>query len=84
MLEGFLLGIIVTSSLAVGTFFLKFWRKSHDLLFLGFAAAFLSEGLNRLAFLSLDQPNEGNPVVYTIRLFSYLLILAAIVHKNRN
>ncbi len=84
MLEGFLLGIIVTSSLAVGTFFLKFWRKTHDLLFLGFAAAFLIEGLNRLAFLSLDQPNEGNPVVYTIRLFSYLLILAAIVHKNRN
>jgi hypothetical protein len=84
MLEGFLLGIIVTSSLAVGTFFLKFWRKTHDLLFLGFAAAFLIEGLNRLAFLSLDQPNEGNPLVYTIRLFSYLLILAAIVHKNRN
>jgi hypothetical protein len=84
MLEGFLLGIIVTSSLAVGGFFLKFWRKTHDLLFLGFAAAFLIEGLNRLAFLWLDQPGEGNPVVYTIRLFSYLLILAAIVHKNRN
>jgi hypothetical protein len=84
MLEGFLLGIIVTSSLAVGAFFLKFWRKTHDLLFLGFAAAFLIEGLNRLAFLWLDQPGEGNPVVYTIRLFSYLVILAAIVHKNRN
>ena len=84
MLEGFLLGIIVTSSIAVAAFFLKFWRKTRDGLFLGFAAAFLIEGVNRLAFLSLDEPNEGTPVVYTIRLFSYLLILAAIVNKNRN
>jgi hypothetical protein len=84
MLEGFLLGLIVTSSLAVGAFFLKFWRKTRDSLFLGFAAAFFIEGLNRLAFLGIDAPNEGSPVVYTIRLFSYLLILAAIVHKNRN
>lgn len=84
MLEGFLLGVIVTSSLVGGAFFLKFWGKTRDLLFLGFAAAFLIEGINRLAFLSLDEPNEGTPFVYTVRLFSYLLILAAIIHKNRN
>lgn len=84
MLEGFLLGVIVTSSFVAAGFFLKFWRKTHDRLFLGFAAAFLIEGLNRLAFLGLDQPNEGTPAVYTIRLFSYLLLLAAIVHKNRS
>ena len=84
MLEGFLLGVIVTSSFVAAGFFLTFWRKTHDRLFLGFAAAFLIEGLNRLAFLGLDQPNEGTPPVYTIRLFSYLLLLAAIVHKNRS
>jgi hypothetical protein len=84
MLEGFLLGTIVTASLVVGAFFFKFWHKTRDWLFLGFASAFLIEGLNRLSFLWLDQPNEGTPVVYTIRLFSYLLILTAIVHKNRN
>ena len=84
MLDGFLLGVIVTSSLVSGAFFLKFWHKTRDWLFLGFAAAFLIEGLNRLAFLGLEQPNEGTPVVYAIRLFSYLLILAAIVHKNRH
>jgi hypothetical protein len=84
MIEGFLLGVIVTSSVVAGAFFLKFWRKTRDLLFLGFAAAFLIEGINRLAFLSLDEPNEGTPIVYSVRLFSYLLILAAIIHKNRN
>ena len=70
--------------LAAGAFFLRFWRKTRDLLFLGFAAAFVIEGVNRLAFLYLDEPNEGAPIVYMVRLFSYLLILAAIVHKNRH
>lgn len=84
MIEGFLLGVIVTASLVAAAYFFKFWRRTRDVLFLGFAAAFLIEGLNRLTFLFLDQPNEGTPVVYTVRLFSYLLILAAIVQKNRN
>jgi uncharacterized membrane protein HdeD (DUF308 family) len=83
MLEAFLLGIIVTCSATAGAFFFKFWRKTRDLLFLGFAAAFIIEGINRISFLLLPQPNEGSPLVYTVRLFSYLLILAAIVHKNR-
>jgi hypothetical protein len=83
MLQGFLLGVIVISSLAAGAFFLKFWRQTRDSLFLGFGAAFNIESANRIAFLFLDQPNEGNPVIYTVRLFSYLLILAAIVNKNR-
>ena len=83
MFEGFLLGVIVTASLAASAFFLKFWRQTHDKLFLGFSAAFAIEGINRLAFLFLDHPSEGNPLIHTIRLFSYLLILAAIVNKNR-
>lgn len=83
MINGFLLGVIVTSSLAAAAFFLKFWKQTRDLLFLGFGAAFLIEGINRLAFLFLDAPNEGDPVIYVVRLFSYLLILLAIINKNR-
>ncbi|NJO12391.1 MAG: hypothetical protein HC872_01750 [Gammaproteobacteria bacterium] len=83
MVEAFLLGVIVTASLTAGALFLKFWRKTRDVLFLGFAAAFIIESVNRLAFLFLEQPNEGTPFVYIVRLFSYLLILAAIVQKNR-
>jgi hypothetical protein len=83
MAVGFLLGVIVTASLAASAFFLKFWRQTRDRLFLGFSAAFLIEGVNRAAFLLLERPNEGDPLLYSIRLFSYLLILGAIVHKNR-
>lgn len=83
MLQGFLLGVIVTASLTAAAFFLKFWRQTQDMLFLGFGAAFMIEGINRLAFLFVDQPHEGNPVIYTVRLFSYVVILATIVNKNR-
>jgi hypothetical protein len=83
MLEGFLLGVIVAASLTAGAFFLKFWLRTHDGLFLAFAIAFLIEGLNRTALLFLEHPNEGRPEIYLVRLFAFLLIAAAIVRKNR-
>jgi hypothetical protein len=83
MIDGFLLGVVVASSAIAAAFFLKFWRQTRDSLFLGFAAAFTIEALNRLAFLFLSNPHEGDPLLYVVRLFSYLLILAAIINKNR-
>ena len=83
MMAAFLLGVIVTASLAAGAFFLKFWRQTHDTLFLAFAAAFIIEGLNRIGFLFVAKPNEGSPAIYLVRLIAFLLILAAIVRKNR-
>jgi hypothetical protein len=83
MIEGFLLGIIVTASLTAGVYFLKFWRRTRDQLFLAFAAAFIIEGLNRIGFLFVEVPNEGSPIIYTVRFLAFLLILAAIVRKNR-
>jgi hypothetical protein len=82
MIDGFLLGVIVTCSFVAAAFFARFWYASRDLLFLGFSAAFLLEGLNRTAFLFLDHPNAGDEVIYVIRLLSYLIILAAIAHKS--
>ena len=82
MLEGFLIGTIATSSLACGLFFLKYWKHTHDTLFLAFAIAFMVEGLNRISFMFLTRPNEGSPVIYIIRLCVFLLILSAILQKN--
>ena len=83
MIEGFLLGIIVASTLAAATFFLKFWRRTRDPLFLAFGVAFLIEAVNRCFVLFIEKPYEGNPWIYAIRLASYLVILFGIVHKNR-
>jgi len=83
MIEGFLLGVIVTCSLVSAGFFARFWFATRDLLFLAFAVAFALEGLNRIAFLFLERPSVGDEGIYVVRLLSYLLILAAIANKNR-
>lgn len=83
MLEPFLLGVIFTMSIIAAVYFLKFWRKTRDRFFLAFGAAFLIEGVNRLGFLFLEAPNEGSPTIYTIRLMAFLLVLVAILSKNR-
>lgn len=82
MIDGFLLGVIATASVTAGVIFLKFWRATRDVFFLAFAAAFIIEGLNRVQFLFLAHPNQGSPGIFLVRLFSYLLILAAILKKN--
>jgi uncharacterized membrane protein HdeD (DUF308 family) len=78
-----LLGAIAMANLIIGLFFLRFWRKTQDRFFLFFAVAFSLEGLNR-ALLGLDyNSNENEPVIYLVRLLSFLLILIAIIDKNR-
>jgi Family of unknown function (DUF5985) len=82
MIEGFLLGVIVTASVTAGVIFLRFWRRTGDRLFLAFGCAFIIEGLNRTTFLLIEKPTEGSPVIYVVRLLAFSLILAAIVSKN--
>lgn len=83
MLESFLLGVIFVASLAAGLYFLKFWRRTGDALFLAFAIAFMVEGVNRLGFLFLAVPREGSLTIYLVRLAAFSLILVTIMWKNR-
>jgi hypothetical protein len=84
MIEGFLLGVIVTASITAAAFFFKFWRQTRDSLFLAFAIAFFIEGMNRIGFLFVESPNEAGATIYAVRLVAFLLILGAIVRKNRS
>lgn len=83
MLQGFLIGIIVCACFVAAAYFLKFWRQTRDGLFLAFGAAFFLEGINRICVMQLDEPNRGHVAIYLVRLFCYLLILGAILAKNR-
>lgn len=82
MVHGFLLGVIASTSLVAGLFFIRFWRETRDSLFLAFGCAFLIECANRTAVLFLSDPSEGSPWVYIVRLIAFLLILAGILKKN--
>ncbi len=78
----FLLGIIAMASFTSAVFFLKFWKVTRDTLFLAFAAFFLIDTITRAALLFFAHPNEGNTLIYGIRLVALILILVAILKKN--
>ncbi len=82
MTTGFLTGVIFTLYMVASLFFLKFWSRTRERLFLAFALAFIIEGFNRLRFLFVEMPAEGSPGIYAVRLFAFALIAAAIVSKN--
>ena len=77
-----LLGAISMACLAAGLLFLRSWKKTGDRFFLFFATSFFIEGLNRAMLGLANDPNEGRPLFYVVRFFSFLLILIAIVQKN--
>jgi uncharacterized membrane protein HdeD (DUF308 family) len=78
-----LLGAIAMASLVAGMFFLRFWRDTRDRFFLLFGLAFFVEGIDRAALGLSVMSQEQEPFFYLVRLFSFILILLAIVDKNR-
>jgi len=78
-----LLGAIAMASLVAALFFLRFWRQTRDRLFLFFALSFFVEGVNRVVLGLVRHSNEEQPFFYLVRLFSFVLIVVAILDKNR-
>jgi uncharacterized membrane protein len=78
----FLSGAVFTLCCVAGVFFLRFWRKTRDRFFAFFAAAFWLMALHRAVMLG-PWNNEYLAEVYLLRLLAFVLILAAIVDKNR-
>jgi hypothetical protein len=83
MLNQFLFGAIFFGFALASLFFLRFWKKSHDPLFLLFALAFALLASERIVLAFVPARDEFKPYVYLIRLSAYALILAAIMNKNR-
>jgi hypothetical protein len=76
-------GAITIGYLVVGLFFLRFWRETRDRLFFIFAIAFWILGVQRLALVLTGNMVETGTGLYLVRLFAFLLILVAIIDKNR-
>lgn len=80
----FMAGWIVAMCFAAGLFFLRFWRRTHDRLFGWFALAFWIMGAHWMALAFTVSENEFRPVFYFMRLLAFLVILFAILDKNRS
>jgi uncharacterized membrane protein HdeD (DUF308 family) len=79
----FILGALALASLVASLFFLRFWLNTADRFFMLFAIAFAFDAIGRIAMaVLLSNHDEGEPLVYALRLLTFSLILGAIVDKN--
>ncbi|WP_332659125.1 DUF5985 family protein [Brevundimonas sp.] len=76
-------GAVIMGNVIAALFFLKFWRRTDDRLFLAFAAAFLLMGLVPLLTTLMQVPREEQSPFYLIRLAAFVIIICAIVGKSR-
>ena len=81
MLE-FVAGAVAMGFLVASGFFVRFWRRTRDRLFLAFALAFALLALNQLLAALLEAGDERTPFVYLLRVLAFVLIMLAIVDKN--
>jgi drug/metabolite transporter superfamily protein YnfA len=80
----FISGATMAAALVIALLFFRYWRQSRDRLFLMFSLGFLVFSVSRLILAFLEEDDEGRVYVYGLRLVAFLLILAAIVEKNRS
>ena len=76
-------GMLMILSLVAALFFTMSWRRSGDRFFLIFALAFTLLGIERLILGILNLPESPLLSIYIVRLVAFLLIIIAIVDKNR-
>jgi hypothetical protein len=78
----FLAGALTMGFVVSALFFLRFWRRTGDRLFLAFGSAFLLLALNQALAQGMGAADERVSYTYLLRVLGFVLILAAIVDKN--
>jgi len=76
-------GALVAAYLVIALFFLRFWVTSRDRLFGLFGAAFAVLAVQRFALSLTGEVMEDQTVFYLLRLAAFVVIIVAIVDKNR-
>ena len=81
-LYDFLSGAVALGFYVCGLYFLRFWKRTRDQLFLAFALAFALLGTGQSILALANIPTEERGSIYLIRLAAFALILFAILRKN--
>lgn len=72
-----------TAAMVVTLVFLRFWRRTADMLFAFFAGAFSLLALSWYLLALINPVEEARPYIYGLRLIAFTLIIAAVIQKNR-
>jgi hypothetical protein len=79
----FISGLITMGFIVSGVFFLRYWTRTRDGLFAAFAVAFWMLAANQALLVFVRDTLEERSWLYLLRLAAFVLILAAVVAKNR-
>lgn len=77
-----LAGMSAMGFVVAALFFLRFWRRTSDYLFLAFCVAFLLLALNQVLLAISAAPGEDRSLVYLLRIAAFALLIGAIIAKN--
>jgi hypothetical protein len=83
MLYDFLGGAVAMGFAVAALFFLKFWRRTREGLFLAFFGSFLLLAVGQALLTMSGVPLEERSKLYLLRLLAFLLILGAMWWQNR-
>lgn len=83
-LYDFLSGAVALGFLVCGLFFLRFWTRTRDELFVAFALAFGLLGVGQAVLTLANIPAEERHPIFLFRLAAFALIILAILRKNRS
>lgn len=78
-----LLGAIAMAAFTIALMFIRFWRTTRDRFFLFFAAAFALMGSGRVVLGAVPHSDDQTPVIYLIQLLAFVVIVFAVIDKNR-
>ena len=76
-------GALTAGYAVIALFFARFWRDTRDRLFGWFAAAFVLLAVQRVSLSLYSTDARFTSLFYALRLLAFLLILYAIIDKNR-
>lgn len=83
-MSDFVTGLIVMGYVASALFFVKFWMRTRDRLFLAFFVAFALFAFEQGLLVWARAAREEQTWFYLLRLVGFGLIIAGIVDKNRS
>jgi hypothetical protein len=79
----FISGAVALGYMVAAMFFLKFWRRTADVLFLSFAVAFALLSIGKVVVASANIYAEDSSAAYLVRLAAFAIIILAVWRKNR-